>query len=346
MAALDFCRSDRANLLPLSRGLLYFGTSAPVELIAYNSRIGNTPSYSTIYKAYESLSRQEAKITKAHGSDPSKFGFLIIDNVQNYARIRDQRIGRENKMNVGIAAIYIEGEGAGLKAEMFDLADRRLRIAENKRRTVTVESLLGLIDQDDADRFGTLQWIEALARCIPELKPLLADVRVMMSASDKLTIPVHQSAIHPLGSSGKKETIPTELKAALLDFFEQIGQTTGSYLHRKIVVGGDGLTYAMLLQLMHYLQFGADSWRSMEVLEPQLQVWHAKWTNQSRIFQTHWGKTSGKRTNPSTLGHSAEKIGRPTPSTLSKVEFYTGSEILFTVLDARLIDCWSYVILI
>ncbi len=162
LAALDFCRLSCANLLPLARGLLYFGTSAPIELIAYNCWIGNTPSYSTIYHAYEGLSRKEAADTKAHRSNPKKLGFFIINNVQNYARVCNHRIGRENKMNVGIAGLYIEGEGAGLCIKDFGLADHRERISRNKRKTVTVEDLLGFLDQEDSDRYDTYQWVEAL----------------------------------------------------------------------------------------------------------------------------------------------------------------------------------------
>ncbi len=159
-------------------------------------------------------------------------------------------------------------------------------------------------------------------------------------------MPLHKSVIHPLACNEKKQTIPTELKAGLLDFFAQAGQTAKHYKELLTVVGGDGMTYGQLLELQHILQFSDNAFKSMEIIEPLLQMWHTKWTNLSHLFKTHWGCTTGKSTNPASLGHSAQKIGRATPSNLTKVDFYSGAEILGTVLDARLLDCWSCVTLV
>jgi hypothetical protein len=113
-------------------------------------------------------------------------------------------------------------------------------------------------------------------------------VKAKYSRTAKLVIPVERSVVHVLAPSGKKETIPSELKDGLLDFLQQVGQTAASYIPRKLVIGGDGLSYAMLLQLQSYLQWHKDAFQSFEILEPQLQVWHLKWTDIIRIFQTHW----------------------------------------------------------
>jgi hypothetical protein len=120
---------------------------------------------------------------------------------------------------------------------------------------------------------------------------------------------------------------------------KQFSQTASSYIPRKLVIGGDGISYAMVLQLQSYLQFHDDALKSLEILEPQLQVWHTKWTD---IVQTHLGRTSGKSTNPALLGHSAGKIGRAAPSHMKKVEFYSGSRLFYLVSDARMLDCWLY----
>ncbi|KAJ6599623.1 hypothetical protein B0H10DRAFT_2322822 [Mycena sp. CBHHK59/15] len=312
LADLLFCRSYRANLLPLSRGILYFGSSVPVEIMAYNSRVGTMPSYSTIYRTLGGLSAEEALVTRTHGRDLDKSGVLLFDNVQNLARVRDQRIGRENHMNVGMSALWVEA-GAHIN--------------------VDVDQLLGFLDQKDADETGYLEWLEVLVRCIKPLNNQKPKVSACYRQHEKLVVPLHKSVVHPLAASGKKETIPSELKDGLLDFLEQIP--------RKLIVGGDGLSYAMVLQLQSYLQFHKDTFESLEILEPQLQVWHTKWTDLIRIFQTHWGRVSGKSINPSSLGHSAGKIGRAAPSNMKKVEFYPGSQLLYLVLDARMLDCWS-----
>ncbi|KAJ7449486.1 hypothetical protein B0H11DRAFT_2161915 [Mycena galericulata] len=299
LADLLFCRSDRANLLPIARGVLYFGSSVPVEIMAYNSRIGTMPSYSTIYRNLEGLSTEEASVTRTHGRDPSKAGLLLFDNVQNLARIRDLRVGRENHMNVGMSGLWVEA-GEGIDVSVFDLDDKRRPISDNQ--------LLGFLDHEDADITGYLEWLEVL-------KP---KVSALYRATQKLVVPLTKS----------KKTIPSELKDGLLDFLDQVGQTPNEYIRRKLI-------------LQAYLQFHKDPFKSFEILEPQLQVWHTKWTDLIRIFQTHWGRVSGKSTNPSSLGHSAGKIGRAAPSNMKKVEFYPGSQLLYLVLDARMLDCWS-----
>ncbi|KAJ7613612.1 hypothetical protein DFH06DRAFT_1014822 [Mycena polygramma] len=340
LSDLLFCRSQDANLLPLARGILYFGSSVPVEIMAYNCRIGTMPAYSTIHRNLKSLSSQEAAFTVTHGRDANGFGYLLFDNVQNLARVRDLRIGRENHMNVGMSALWVEGWSC-IDVQVFELADKRRYIGHNARASLTVDQLFGFLDQEDADLTGFHQWLEVLVRCIKPLNSQIPDVQALSRGTSKLLAPLEKSVVHPLGPSGKKETIPSELKEGLLDFFAQVGQLPGDYLARKLIVGGDGLSYAMLLQLQTYLQFHKDPFKSFEIIEPQLQVWHTKWTDLIRIFQTHWGRTSGKSNNPASLGHSAGKIGRHAPSNMKKVEFYPGSQLLYLVLDARMLDCWS-----
>ncbi|KAJ7321064.1 hypothetical protein DFH08DRAFT_818878 [Mycena albidolilacea] len=262
-----------------------FGCSVPADIMAYNSRTGTMPSYSTVYKQLEALSIEEALVTSAHGT-----------------RVRDHRIGRENHMNVGMSGLWVEAWDI-INVHVFDLSDKRQRISCNERASLSVDRIFSFLDQEDADTTGYLGWLEVLVR-------------------------------------GKKDTIPFELKVGLEDFLKQIGQTAEGCVPRKLIIGGDGLSYAMILQFQNYLQWHKDPFKSFEILEPQLQVWHTKWTDIIRIFQTHWACTSGKSTNPASLGHSARKIGRAALSNMKKVEFYPGSQLLYLVLDARMLDGW------
>ncbi|KAJ7863318.1 hypothetical protein B0H14DRAFT_2574957 [Mycena olivaceomarginata] len=149
-------------------------------------------------------------------------------------------------------------------------------------------------DQEDIGSFPSARE----RRCVKAFKYQSAEVKARYRGTAKLLNPLEQSIVYPLALSEKKQTIPAELKDGLLDFFEA-------------VIGGDGISYAMVLQLQSYLQFHNDALKSLEILEPQLQVWHTKWTD---IVQTHWGRTSGKSTNPASPGHIAGKIGRVAPS--------------------------------
>ncbi|KAJ7079843.1 hypothetical protein C8R44DRAFT_909020 [Mycena epipterygia] len=317
IAAMNFCRTDQANLLPLARGILYFGSSAPVELMNYNCRIGSMPAPQTIRRSMIALSEEEAKITKAHGEDPDTVGFLIVDNCQNYHKQNDLRIGRESVMNVGMAGLYFEAPD--VDPAVFDLTDKRERVAHGLRKSVTVDDLLALLDQADSEVVGSLMFIECLARIIPSLKPLRAEQ--------------WEERDNPHRAQGRDARLPPT------DWTNtgEIPNTSDA----KLPVGGDGLTYAMLQQLQTYLQFHDDAFKSFEIFEPQLQVWHTKWTDIIRIFQTHWGRTSGKSTNPASLGYSAGKIGRAAPSNMKKVEFYQGAQLLNVVLDAKLLNIWA-----
>ncbi|KAJ7846783.1 hypothetical protein B0H13DRAFT_1907628 [Mycena leptocephala] len=55
------------------------------------------------------------------------------------------------------------------------------------------------------------------------------------------------------------------------------------------------------------------------------------------------GTYIGQEYKSTSLGHSAGKIGRSASSNMKKVEFYPGSQLLYLVLDARMLDCSSCV---
>lgn len=310
LSALNFARNNEARLLPLARGLLYFAFSAPSDLFAYSSRVGEMPAYTTIRRALKGLSDHEAAVTLAHGQDPTTTGFLQSDNVQNYLRQRDPRIGRTNTMNVGLAATYIELEG--VKPSALDLDDKRRRLAQKLRAELTVEQLVGFIDDEHIEKVGVLHWLQVLVHYVPQLSNWKTHVSILFRERiKKLPLPAKPTAIHPLASNGKNETITTDLKDALVDFFAQMGQTPKEYLRRLILSGGDGLTYEKMILLKRYLQFHPDPFLSLELLEAVLSLWHAEWTNVSRIFEAHWDSLLSL--DPSSLGHSAGKIGRSAP---------------------------------
>jgi hypothetical protein len=47
-------------LVPIPRGILYLACGVPVDIIAYNSRIGNMPATNTIKAALRAFSDQKA----------------------------------------------------------------------------------------------------------------------------------------------------------------------------------------------------------------------------------------------------------------------------------------------
>jgi hypothetical protein len=147
-----------------------------------------------------------------------------------------------------------------------------------------------------------------------------------------------QTKVHPLRTTAKNETVTTELKDALLDFFGQIGQKEGDYLKRILLVGGDGLTYQKMIELQRYLQFHRDPFQSFELVRPILAVWHTAWTDLSRLVEEHWGSLLDP--DPSSLGHSASQMGIATTPNLKKVDYYPTVDMVKLVLETRMLDCW------
>ena len=298
------------------------------------------PAYGTLQHALKGLAAHEALIVKAHAKDPTKVGFLQFDNVQNYTRQRDHQIGSTNKMNIGIAATYCKLEGVDLAG--VDFAERQKLVLKNRRSKLTIHDLLSIIDHKHLDTVFALHWLRVLVNSIPRLSHWKGHVTTLFhEKASKLQLPIQPTKVHPLASSGKNGTITTELKDALIDFFDQMGQTEFDYSPQILFAGGDGLTFQKMLEIQRYLQFHNDPFQSLALLEPVLSLWHTEWTDLSRIFEVHWDSLLSP--DPSSLGHSAAKINRSGPSSLKKVDYYPAADLAYLVLDVRILDCWRYV---
>lgn len=318
--------------------------SAPVDLMHYGSRLGLMPSYNMIHTYLEDLANGDAVLLRELGLDETTGGALWADNVQNYLLERDARMGRQSRLISGVAGTYIKAVDCNIS--VFDLARKQELLLKNRRADLTVEQLLDFIDKEHRETVGILQFLYVLTDHIPELGGHRARVsELYRTRAAKQRVPVAQSNVHNLRSSGKKETVTTELRDVLLDFLEQVGRRAGEHNPRLIIVGGDGLTFEKIVRLKNLLGHVIDdAFESLEIVEPVLALWHLGWTELCRIFAVHWGPSFSN--DPSTLSHNAEKINRKTPPNLNKVDYKQGTEMLFTVLDARILDCFGCVILL
>ena len=120
----------------MSKSLLEFAYGVPYDVFAYNSRVGTSVSYWSVCKHLKDLSEEEAQIVFDVGRDPGRGVVIVMDNVQNFHLQRDPRIGRENTMNVGLAATLIEIDGVDPRA--FSLDDKQLRLMNSEREALTV----------------------------------------------------------------------------------------------------------------------------------------------------------------------------------------------------------------
>lgn len=283
---------------------------------------------------------RDTSVTILAGRRKVKAILLIFDNSQHFRRQREQRIGLENLMVIGISATYIEHM---VDASACDALDKRRRISLNLRKDVTIQQILEMIDKPHLRKIGILQWIQALSTYIPEASIYKAEISLRYrTRAAKYQVPLQKSKIHPLATSGKNEALIPELKDALLDFLNQLGHDEKSYDSRLWFAGGDGMSYNNMLLVKKYLQNHTESaFQSFELLCPVLQVWHTMWTDLCRIFETHWGTPLNN--NFATLGNSAKKIGRAPPPNLKKVDYYPSAELLALVHDMRMLDCWRLV---
>ncbi|KAJ3726679.1 hypothetical protein C8R42DRAFT_573424 [Lentinula raphanica] len=339
IASLNFSLNRRANWLPVARGILYFSTSAPVDLFAYESRTGTMPAYSTVYEILRELGEKEGAATRAAGADPKRWGKIVFDNTQRNLRQRDMRAGRENKMSVGIAATFIEYAEGTFPPGVHDVDDKKARIAKNERAHIGIDFFVDLLNDEHLETVGAIQWLESLVTQIPELAHLEEHVAGLYKTRGAINpLPPQPSNLHCLSTVAKNENVTAELYSALLNFLAQTGQTADSFGPRVLPVGGDGLSYQRLLELKRYLQYDENDLLSLSFVEPQLEWWHTMWTDLNRLYETHWGEPLSQ--DPSTLGHSSRKIGRDDPPNLKKIDYYPGIQLAYLILDTRMLDCW------
>ena len=331
-------------MLAMIKGLFDFSHGVAFDVFACNSCVAYTVSYGSVQCCLEELSAQEAKLIVECARDLQRGGVLVMDNMQNYLIQQDMHVGRMHTMNIGLAATYIEIEG--IHPNTLDFTDKMARLVTSDRANLTVTQLLGYLNQEHMDTVITLHWLLTLINYILSLAYLRKDVlNAFHTQAAKLQLPVQPSSIHPLAMSSKNEAVTKDLQDVLFDFMEQIGQTPKDYQQHLVLGSGNGMTFKKIHQVKKYLQFDNNDLRSLRLLEPVLAIWHTLWTDISHIFEFHQGKAN-LSSDPSTLAHSAAKIGHVAPPNLKKVDYYPYSELAYLVLDIRMLDCWRWVLLV
>jgi hypothetical protein len=343
LCQINYAHNRNAKRLQIFNGILYYSSGASHTILCHTSRMGITTSYTNILQTLEELSKDEAKKLEAIGRDANRGLDLVFDNVQTYAKQWEMRIGRENVMKVGMAATAVELDH--FNPEAVELENRHWLTHEGKekKKELTVERILGFLNADHARMVGALHWLQILTTYIPQLEQYKGDVREMFQKKPPANMRldrdgVRWTVVHPLATSGKSKTAVKELKDGLLDFLEQMGQTPNDYQPRIILAGGDGLTFEQMSNLRRVAQTQDGPFRTFEILQPYLQLWHTEWTDLCQLFVAHFGEDGSM--DPSTIGHSSGKIGFKRLANLAKLDYYPASHHLYRMLDARVLDCW------
>ncbi len=337
ISKMVFTRSPFARLPALMKGLFHFASNASFDTFRYESRVGNTPAYSTVLRSLYGLSSQASKFTVERARDLLYVVWIIMDNVQNYHRRRMTRIGLQNTMNVGMAGTAWIRPLRHPNALNYE--DKERRRASSRRDQLTVDSLLRKLDGNHERRVFSYQWLWVLGHYVSSLEPLKQHANMLLRTRGMvLKVEDCPTMAFPLPTSSGSETNLPELMAAIFDFLKSTGQTSTDFLCRMLPLGGDGLTFELLLKMLRQRQFHSSPFTSMRLLNPLLQWWHTLWTNDSRIIDKHL--ISYASLDPSTLGHSASKIDRTIRIDQGKYDYHQGSELLYFVLDMRMLDCW------
>jgi hypothetical protein len=339
---IAYSRNMYAKVIPLLKGLFNFACGANHYIYKYDSRVGVGPSYNTVYEALIKLAENDALVIREVTKSLTSSWVLRFDNVQHYVRPRNFRVGRESTMIIGTAGTVFEV--LDFSEAAMSIRKKKEQILEGKRADLTFQKLISFIDTEHIDKVCTVQWLQVLIDYVPWLKKHEPEVtQLYATVAAKKILPPRKSQIFPLPTNGHNETVTAELLKALLDFVQEIGYTEDSPPNHLIHVGGDGLTYERMVLLKLYMQFHDTPFQRLEWLQPFLETWHTSWTDLSRIFEAHWDSLLSL--DPSSIGHSANQIKRKAPSNLKKVDYYPYSELAYQVLDARILDCWRYVVL-
>jgi len=340
LSCLAYSRNLYAKLVPLEKSLLNFACCANHYIYKYDSRVGIGSSYHSTYEALKKLAAHDAQEIRQLASSSDSALVLRLDNVQHYVRPRNFRVGREAKMKIGTAAtVFVFRD---LSDQAISIEDKKKHIAANRRKDLTFQQLEKMIDTKHFEEVCSLQWLRILVCFVPCLHQYKNQVTKMYKTEcAKKILSPKKTLLYPLPTNGRNETVTKELLDALIDFLNEMGFSEDCPPKSLILTGGDGLTYERMVLLTLYMQFHDTPFQRLEWLHPFLETWHLSWTDLSRIVEAHWGSLTSH--DPSTLGHSANRIKRKAPANLKKVDYYPFSELVYQVADARILDIWRSV---
>ena len=301
------------------------------------SRLAQCPPYSTVRNSLVTMADEKRKVLRATNLIPR---WEVCDNLQAYARRRDQRIGNSNQMITGTGATVVEMEDCS--PEAFDLQKLEEKMKEGNRRNLTVETILEDIDWTHLEKVTALHFADILVQFVPSLVEYREPLSACFKEVEKHQInPSRHSKIQPLGTNSANEVSTQGMKEAMSDFFDQMGLTEETLNGRLQFFSGDGKSFEAVGKVKKYLSGQESDFRSFRFVVEVLELWHTKWHDLSRICNAQWGETNSN--DPSTLGYLAKLINSPTPSDLKKVDFYSNARLIDVAVRAHVLRCWEYV---
>ncbi|KAF7358795.1 hypothetical protein MSAN_01218800 [Mycena sanguinolenta] len=204
---------------------------------------------------------------------------IVLDNVQQYCRQRDHRIGREDVLKFGTAATAILLEDCAPGA--FDLQDYPNRVMQQDRRQLSAESLRDDVDWLYIHELMALHWVCILVKFVPQLEHLQKDISALFKSEQmtKFRLRPHQSVMQSLGTNAEWETETQGMMRAILDFMKQMGLDEKALENLIFMARGDGASVAAMWRIKKYLSAHPSHYKAFRnLLPPGPEIWHTRWT--------------------------------------------------------------------
>ncbi|KAJ6631665.1 hypothetical protein B0H10DRAFT_1772569 [Mycena sp. CBHHK59/15] len=327
--------------LPLS--IWQFACKAHVDEKRIMSRFGFSVHDSTARACLDSLtdsSLSQLRQSVAEGiASGTKYWQIVLDNVQQYCRQRDHRIGREDVLKIGTAATAILLEDCAPGA--FDLQDHLDRVMRRERRQLSVQSLFADIDWEYIQELMALHWVLVLVTFIPQLAHLRKVVSALFKSErmTKLRLRLRQTVMQALGTNAERETETQGMMRAILDFLKQMGLDEKALENLIFMARGDGASVAAMWRIKKYLAAHPSHYKAFRnLVPPGPEIWHTRWTQLNTLATNYYGPTASA--DPSSLSKSATAAGAKRPTNLNKVDFFPTSRSMELFFEARVLDCW------
>ncbi|KAK7050355.1 hypothetical protein R3P38DRAFT_2604844 [Favolaschia claudopus] len=344
ISSLTLSRNRYASgYLALPLAIWQFACKAHVDEKRIMSRFGFSVHDTTARACLDSLtdssmSRLRALVKEGIANGTHYWQF-VLDNIQEYCRQRDHRIGREDVLKIGTAATAILMEDCAAGA--FDLQDHLDRVLLKKRDKLTTDSLFHDIDWPYIQRLMALHWVLVLVAFVPTLSHLRKEVSALFNVEPmtRQRLRPRKSVMQPLGTNAERETETQGMMRAILDFMNQMGLDEAALDNLIFMARGDGASVAAMWRIKKFLAHHPSHYKAFRnLLPPGPEIWHTRWTQLNALSSNYYGPIASR--DPSSLSKSATAAGAKRPSNLGKVDFFPTSRSMELFYEARVLDCW------
>lgn len=176
-----------------------------------------------MHNALEAMTAEKRQFLLKNASNEERW--VVLDNIQTYARRWDPRIGTANRMVTGTGSTAVVMQECPPGA--FDVKSYFAKLAEYDRKNLTVVKILEDVDMKHLNLVSELHWLNILVQYVPSLacyRKRVAEIFKSTAAKHPIK-PTRKTQVHLLGTNSANEVTATGMKEALTDIFEQLGVT-------------------------------------------------------------------------------------------------------------------------